>query len=314
MSKPKIRLTCTCQRRFRAKPGLAGKTVKCPGCGTALLIPVPETETYELGASRSKTENSARKVSSWAGQDVNGPPVAKTWEPCPGCSGPVVSDSVICTNCGYNLRTGEPWETTERASSEVFWWRLAPAVLVVFLVAALIQTQLTGIQFLFVFLWFCGVATTIGAEFQELGKGRACLVCLAAWECLGLVRLVYGLSIGMQTVRVHEGDDVHRRRSCSGPDIRRSRPQPCRRLVCWLQLLWRRVRRRWLLWRMRRMWRLSFLLVVGRLAPDSHLAEVTPDDDDFVVAHAGFFQSGDHVADLSTDVTRAGEVTVQQRS
>jgi len=107
----------------------------------------------------------------------------------------------MCTNCGLNLRTGICQKTSERVSSEKFWHRLAPAVLVVLLIAAVVQAQLTGIQFLFFFvlLWFGGVATTIGAELHDLEKGRTFVLCLVAWELLGLTRYVYGVSIGMQT-------------------------------------------------------------------------------------------------------------------
>jgi hypothetical protein len=36
-------MTCECGKPFRVKEELAGKRVKCPGCGKALLVPVPAT-------------------------------------------------------------------------------------------------------------------------------------------------------------------------------------------------------------------------------------------------------------------------------
>ena len=36
-----IRATCTCGKSVQAKDELAGKRVKCPGCGQPLVIPMP---------------------------------------------------------------------------------------------------------------------------------------------------------------------------------------------------------------------------------------------------------------------------------
>ena len=36
---------------------------------------------------------------------LSAPPVSQ--EPCPGCGGPLAGDAVLCTNCGYDRRTGQ---------------------------------------------------------------------------------------------------------------------------------------------------------------------------------------------------------------
>jgi hypothetical protein len=36
-----IPVTCDCGRKLRAKPELAGRRVKCPACGGALVVPDP---------------------------------------------------------------------------------------------------------------------------------------------------------------------------------------------------------------------------------------------------------------------------------
>jgi hypothetical protein len=42
-----ITVTCTCGQRLRAKDEDAGRRTKCPKCGGALVIPVPDSSTIE---------------------------------------------------------------------------------------------------------------------------------------------------------------------------------------------------------------------------------------------------------------------------
>lgn len=193
--KKPIKVTCTCARRFRASKKLAGKSVECPGCGQALHIPSADNESYELaGVPKAEQEDRAEPESAETSLAPDG------WESCPSCSGPLHRDTVFCTNCGFNRRTGEVVTTTSRSSDETFWVRLTPAVIVVMLIGCVVQTQLGGIPFLlmYVFLGFAGAMVTVGAEFNGFGKARTFTLCLVAWELLGVVRFAYGTSIGMQ--------------------------------------------------------------------------------------------------------------------
>lgn len=47
-----IRFVCTCQKRLRAPDSLAGKQVKCPGCGTLLTIPEAQPASHEMVAEQ----------------------------------------------------------------------------------------------------------------------------------------------------------------------------------------------------------------------------------------------------------------------
>ena len=59
-------------------------------------------------------------------------------------------------------------------------------------------------------------------------------------------------------------------------------------------------------------------LVVGRLAPDAHVAEmpavIAPDNDDRVVANTRLLECLDHQSDLGVDVADAGQIGVLQCS
>lgn len=71
-----IRATCQCGQSFNAKPELAGKTVKCPACGSALTIPKPEP----------KPTADRIRVSCTCGRSFNAPPaLAGKQAKCPGC-------------------------------------------------------------------------------------------------------------------------------------------------------------------------------------------------------------------------------------
>src|SRR5436190_1711853 len=44
-----LEITCThCHKRFRGKPELAGRTVRCPVCKESFEVPVPPSDLVEL--------------------------------------------------------------------------------------------------------------------------------------------------------------------------------------------------------------------------------------------------------------------------
>ena len=168
-----IRVTCDCKHSFRAKARLAGRMVKCPHCLTEISIPPVNSDTVTAGG--------------------------ETWEACPECTGPLLASAVICENCGFNKRTAKIQKATEEAANAKFWRRLVPFILIVAVVSCLVQTQMKGVEFLwfFGFLAVCCGATTIGADFHDLGKVRTFVACVVAFEIVALVSIVYGLSVGM---------------------------------------------------------------------------------------------------------------------
>lgn len=90
----------TCGRRYRWKPALAGKKVRCK-CGEAMVVPdkAPDANRPPLEhalagagpASPAETPASSRK--------------------CPLCNSRVKPEAVICINCGADMRTGQRLET-----------------------------------------------------------------------------------------------------------------------------------------------------------------------------------------------------------
>lgn len=79
-----IPTSCSCGKSVNAPDHLAGKTVKCPGCGNPLVIPEPSS--------------SAGGLFDEAGMAEGG---------CPKCGTAMTPTAVLCVKCGYNRQTGE---------------------------------------------------------------------------------------------------------------------------------------------------------------------------------------------------------------
>jgi hypothetical protein len=99
-----IRVKCRCQQQFDARDDLAGKTVRCPKCGSPITIPSPAAAA---GAARQ----AAPAVPSMADllDEVGVKPRVATG--CPGCGAAYPPDAVLCVECGFNFRTGRRLET-----------------------------------------------------------------------------------------------------------------------------------------------------------------------------------------------------------
>ncbi len=107
----------SCHKRFAAKDDLAGRKVKCPQCGAVLTIPKPRPEPepapqitslldeYEMasppvGIAGSSSAGIAGSTGKEPGTELK----------CSSCGASLKAGSVICLECGYDLRTGKKRE------------------------------------------------------------------------------------------------------------------------------------------------------------------------------------------------------------
>ncbi|MEX2214587.1 MAG: hypothetical protein WD768_10690 [Phycisphaeraceae bacterium] len=99
----------SCGKKYRVKPEMAGKRVKC-GCGAAIQVPAAASAKDDGGfmldmldeaAARSTKADSQRAASR--AQDKPAKAAAKT---CPSCKATVSPGAAICIQCGTNLKTG----------------------------------------------------------------------------------------------------------------------------------------------------------------------------------------------------------------
>ncbi len=102
-----IEFNCpACQRKYRVKDELAGKTAKCGKCSHRMQIPlaappdIPDLADLDAGPG------------SWADDELQAPaPVAaKPAAPpsmCKECGAPMAGDAIVCLLCGFDKRTGK---------------------------------------------------------------------------------------------------------------------------------------------------------------------------------------------------------------
>ena len=81
-----------CGQRLEAAPEMAGAQVECPACHQSFIVPAQQDEG---GINKLRLKNS-------------GPPQVPS---CPHCNLSLPPDTVICMNCGRDLRTGKKLKT-----------------------------------------------------------------------------------------------------------------------------------------------------------------------------------------------------------
>ena len=72
-----------CQHSLEASPDISGATVNCPACGKPFLVPAPPVPETSVSAPSTPSV-------------------------CPSCNSPMPDKSVLCVNCGFDLRTNQP--------------------------------------------------------------------------------------------------------------------------------------------------------------------------------------------------------------
>jgi len=115
-----IRFRCTCGKVLNAKDEAAGKRVRCPACRQPVTVPAaagtPVREPAKTGDGLRLAEDTR-----------SGHPGASLGSLCPHCHTSLPATTIVCTNCGLNLRTGDmpvvektffekiPWKTIARS-------------------------------------------------------------------------------------------------------------------------------------------------------------------------------------------------------
>lgn len=118
-----IRVQCACGKSMSVKDDFAGKAVKCPGCQKPLRVPAAGTATANRpsAGANSAAARPAGARPAGARPAAAAPPApgglddlfdeeglqASSGPTCPACSAAIKPGSVLCTQCGMNLQTGE---------------------------------------------------------------------------------------------------------------------------------------------------------------------------------------------------------------
>lgn len=91
-----------CGKRYRWKPELAGRKVRCK-CGQ--IMRVPQQSPGEEQAREYEIDLADLEPRADQGQTSSSPPSSPALS-CPSCGGDMSAGSVLCLQCGYNLSTG----------------------------------------------------------------------------------------------------------------------------------------------------------------------------------------------------------------
>ena len=97
-----------CQARLRVGDDKAGKRGKCPRCGHAIEVPLPE---LRLEGEDDLLEVPTPAASSWSTPMSAAAPAgtaASQGSGCPSCEGPLPNRARICTRCGIRVPSGRP--------------------------------------------------------------------------------------------------------------------------------------------------------------------------------------------------------------
>lgn len=186
MSGLRMKVKCECNRRFRAKSKLAGRTVKCPHCERPISIPSQAFDQH------------GNSVDAPADANAEPEPLGLGWKRCPQCRVAQPESADTCSDCGYS----ESEAKTRRRVLDgeiIFRRRLVPIVSVIAVISCFVQSQMNGPLFLlfFVVLGLCGLITACVSQIHDISKTRVFVLCLIAFEVIGGARILYGVLIGM---------------------------------------------------------------------------------------------------------------------
>jgi hypothetical protein len=101
-----IKFACpNCQQHIQAEPGYAGYQIACPTCKTSMIVPgtVAASAPAPVLASASGYGTTPRPAPAPSSMQSS----AATSSACPSCGGALPRGAVLCTQCGYNLATGQ---------------------------------------------------------------------------------------------------------------------------------------------------------------------------------------------------------------
>ena len=151
-----VTVLCTCGKKLKAPASAVGRKARCKACGSTLTITappppvpgavppipparkgVPPIPTPAQAAAAAKSARPAAKKPTPVEEhhDDDGlsalydlAKVEKSAEiidedvRCPQCVSPLAANAVICTNCGYNVRTGKAIQTQTVAAKPKKSW------------------------------------------------------------------------------------------------------------------------------------------------------------------------------------------------
>lgn len=105
-----ITVECSCGKRLKAPANAVGRKAKCPKCGNILIVqappPPPDEEPalgFDDGALYELAANEAQHAATAEATETR----------CPNCARLMDQGAILCTNCGFNVKTGKTIQVTK---------------------------------------------------------------------------------------------------------------------------------------------------------------------------------------------------------
>lgn len=125
-----IRIKCQCGKALNVKDELAGKAVKCPGCGKTIRVPAKSSSASGAAGKPAAGKPAAGKpaaprapqaadddgLDDLFAEEGFGKTVAAA---CPSCGAEMKAGAVLCTKCGFNKQTGQRLEGHKTAGVDI---------------------------------------------------------------------------------------------------------------------------------------------------------------------------------------------------
>ena len=119
---------------MKAPAASAGKKARCPACGNVMVLkasgPAVAAAPRPAAVRAPLTQPAPAMVGADGGEDdglgglyelaeqaQSASAVTAAGPPCPGCGAAMEDDAVLCTNCGYDTRSGKALATQSVAAS-----------------------------------------------------------------------------------------------------------------------------------------------------------------------------------------------------
>lgn len=100
-----------CSKKYRLKPELLGKKVKCKKCGTLFRFPKAAVAASDKAAQDHKTPQVRNRVGEFSPYDIDDPDSFSAGKKldvpmeCAMCGATLAKGQVVCSKCGYNRET-----------------------------------------------------------------------------------------------------------------------------------------------------------------------------------------------------------------
>lgn len=123
-----------CHKQMKAPAELQGKRIKCKACGQAFAVQAVPAKP--AAPARVADDDDDGQVGPYGFQTI------ELKHRCPECAKELASeDTVVCLNCGYNLRTRtrvKTKKTVNITSTDRFLWLLPGYLCLLFIVVLLV--------------------------------------------------------------------------------------------------------------------------------------------------------------------------------